>query len=483
MLSLLWTLPAILAAVAGWRFYRHSVALLWLTAASSLAFLFPEGAALFVNSLVVAAVAARAIFDRFRKPITAVFIVAVVAKLYIFTEYYLDERLSYVYYIADGVFTGLSAFLLLAYTFKPPRVGEALWLLLPASALSSTYTLAVQPLAGAVLALADARPLYVAAAAAANLYLLFTSGDPLPALPASLLVLAYVFTHKRVTYLSPQSPVGWLHAWLGGRYKVVRLLGVGGFSYVLAVKQRGALYAAKILRYVDDYGSPLAGDENILRIFGQEMQRYLEIKSDHVVKAYEVYLPAVGYRDVAQYMRNPPYILLEYMEGGTLRDLLRARKRLSIPEAVELFRQLARGLHDIHKHSVAHLDIKPENIMFTGDRKTAKIGDMGIAKVVSGEYVRSSYMSPAYAAPEVKKGAASLASDVYSLGCVMYEALTGINPNVFVENGYRVPPPSAYNPEVPPWLDELLLKMLDVDPARRPSASELNTFLNRLSGG
>lgn len=75
-------------------------------------------------------------------------------------------------------------------------------------------------------------------------------------------------------------------------------------------------------------------------------------------------------------------------------------------------------------------------------------------------------MSPAYAAPEVKKGMATYKSDVYSLGCVYYEVLTGINPNVFVENGYTVPPPSVYNNEVPKWLDEIVLEMLNPDPRR-----------------
>lgn len=103
-------------------------------------------------------------------------------------------------------------------------------------------------------------------------------------------------------------------AW--GRYKVINVLGAGGFSYVLAVRHKASTYAAKVLRYVDDNGAPLASDVNILRLFGQEMNRYIEIESDHVVKAYEVYLPTSGYRDVVQYIKNPPYILLEYMEGG-----------------------------------------------------------------------------------------------------------------------------------------------------------------------
>ena len=475
--------PAFIAAVFGWRLYRHYVALLWAVFAAFLLILSVDHVAVFVNSLLVALVSSRALFDRYKNIIMIMFVIAVIVKIFLFTEYYLNERFMYIYYIVDGVFTGLSMFLMYLYTFKPPRLDRAYWLLVPAAVLSSTPSISVSIVAGGVLALVDALPLFAASVAALNAAYLLAAGDPLGLVATAAFVLTYVLTYKRVLYLSPLAPVGWLYSWLSGRYKVIKLLGVGGFSYVLAVRQRRAVYAAKILRYVDDYGSPLAGDEGILRIFGQEMNRYLEIKSDYVVKAYEVYLPAVGYRDVAQYLKNPPYILLEYMEGGTLRDLLRTARRLPAGQVVELFRQLAQGLYDIHRHNVVHLDIKPENILFTRDRKTAKIGDMGIAKVVSGGYVRSSYMSPAYAAPEVKRGMATFASDIYSLGCVIYEAATGINPNVFVENGYQIPPPSAYNAEVPPWLDEILLRMLRLEPAERPTAAELVTFLRKTVGG
>lgn len=89
-------------------------------------------------------------------------------------------------------------------------------------------------------------------------------------------------------------------------------------------------------------------------------------------------------------------------------------------------------------------------------------------------------MSPAYAAPEVKKGLATFSSDIYSLGCVIYEALTGINPNVFVENGYQIPPPSAYVADVPRWIDEIILKMLDLNPNARPNSAELVNYLTRV---
>jgi len=463
-------MSAVLLAVLAWALYSRYVSLFWVVVSATL-LLISSGFLASLNTALIGLVVLRGIFDRYRREIFTLFVGLLIVKIVFITELYLDERLPLVYYLLDGVFTTTSAFMLSAYGFKPPRLKYAQVLAFPASALSSLLTLPASIVLGVLVALLDTPPYVAAALAAANAAYLYAVGDTAFFLPPLLFTVAYVIAYKRVLFLAEKPPAGWLYSWLGGRYKVVKLLGVGGFSYVLAVKRGGEIYAAKILRYTDDYGVPLAGDEKVLTFFGQEMNRYLEIKSERIVKAYEVYLPAVGYKDLRHYMRDPPYILLEYMRG-TLRDVFRIRKTLPVPQVVEMFKQLAAGLYDIHRHNVVHLDIKPENIMF-GEGGVVKIGDMGIAKVVAGGYVHSSYMSPAYAAPELKRGVASFASDVYSLACVIYEALTGINPNVFVENGYPAPPPSSYNKEVPPWLDELLLKMLAPDPARRPSAAEV----------
>lgn len=452
--------------------YRLYAALPWVVTSAVLMTMSMDGIFL-INTALVALILLRGVLDRFRKPLIALFILLTLVKMFVMIDYYLEEKFTYIYYIVDGVFTTLSI-VLYPYNRRIPDVKRATW---PAALASVFMTSTATPLsvvAGVTLALGELPHYVIIAVMAANGVYLYLTGDAFFYLPPTALVLAYFATYRRLTHTSQTPPLGWLYSWLGGRYKVVKLLGAGGFSYVLAVKHGRETYAAKVLRYSDDAGVPLAGDENVLAAFGQEMNRYLGIKSPHVVRAFEVYLPAVAYRDLAMYMKNPPYILLEYMDGGTLRDLLRVRKKLPTHEALEIFRQLAVGLYDIHKHRVVHLDIKPENILFKNG--VAKIGDMGIAKVVVGGYVRSSYMSPAYAAPEVKKGRATLASDIYSLGCVMYEILTGINPNVFVESGHEIPHPSAYNREVPRWLGDFLLKMLSLNPAERPTAGDLITF-------
>ncbi|MEZ0320242.1 MAG: serine/threonine-protein kinase [Pyrobaculum sp.] len=470
----MWTdaLSSFLTAMLAWAMYKKYVAALWTTLLIVL-LTFSNYILILVNSLLVALVIFRGLFDRFKKVAIAASFLVIILKIIILTDLYLDEKLTYTHYVLDGMFTGISIFMVFAYEFKPPKLENVTLLTSPAVVLATPASTPAALILGVVSAVRDASPYFVLALATLNAIYLYLRGEALFFLPPLLFLAAYGATYKRVFYTALRPPAGWLYSWLGGRYKVLKVLGVGGFSFVLAVKHGRALYAAKILRLRDDYGAPLAEDEKILALFGQEMNRYLEIKSPHVVKAFEVYLPAVGYRDLSQYMRNPPYILLEYMEGGTLRDLLRARRRLPVDYVIELFRQLARGLADIHSHRVVHLDIKPENIIFARDKKVAKIGDMGIAKVIAGSYVSSSYMSPAYAAPEVKNGTATFASDVYSLGCVVYEALTGINPNVFVENKYAIPPPSSYNRDVPPWLDSLLLRMLEIDPSKRPSAEEV----------
>ncbi|MEM3835682.1 serine/threonine-protein kinase [Pyrobaculum sp.] len=472
---------AVVLAVAGWFLYRHIVAIVW-GIISFVLLLYSTGVIVALNTTLIALILLRAVYDRYRDQILLIFIILTIMKMVILTEYYINEKLVYIYYFIDGIFIVFSILIIYLYRFKPLKIERLMPILVLTSAFVYPEFTPVSVLAGTLAALIDVSFVLVALVAVVNFYYLTALGQYLSFLPPLVLILSYIATYKRVLYLSVNPPIGWLYSWLGGRYKVIRLLGVGGFSYVLLVKFKKSMYAVKILRFADDQGAPLAGDENILYLFGQEMNRYLELKTYHVVRAYEVYLPAVGYKDIGQYMRNPPYILLEYMDGGTLRDLLRAKKRLPAGYVAELFRQLAQGLYDIHRRNIIHLDIKPENILFTKDRKVAKIGDMGIAKVAIGGRVQSSFMSPAYAAPEVKKGEASFSSDIYSLGCVIYEALTGINPNVFVENGYAIPPPSAYAADVPPWMDEIILKMLDLDPAKRPTAADLVSFIASIHG-
>jgi hypothetical protein len=102
--------PALLAAVFGWRLYRHYVALLWAVFAASLLILSVDHVAVFANSLLVALVSSRALFDRYKNIIMIMFVIAVIVKIFLFTEYYLDERFIYIYYIVDGVFTGCPCF-------------------------------------------------------------------------------------------------------------------------------------------------------------------------------------------------------------------------------------------------------------------------------------------------------------------------------------------------------------------------------------
>lgn len=294
-----------------------------------------------------------------------------------------------------------------------------------------------------------------------------------------LFLITFLLFNRRIAFRSPTPPVGWLNSWLGGKYYVEDIVGVGGFSYVLRVSSGKQRFAAKVLRYADDRGNPLASSWDVIKIFGQEMNRYLEIQSEHVVRAYEVSIPSAEYRSLSDYMRRPPYMILEYMEGGSLREYLVEKKTLSLNEFYRIFIQIIKGIYDIHKNNLIHLDIKPENIMFKDmGRNIVKIGDLGIAKLAVGKAVATSYLSPAYAAPEtLYEQSASKASDIYALGCVMYESLTGINPQAFVLNGYEVPPPDRYRPDIPAWLSGLIMSMLSPKPEARPSIDYvLQTF-------
>lgn len=297
-----------------------------------------------------------------------------------------------------------------------------------------------------------------------------------------LFLITYFSFHRRLSFRSLAPPIGWLNSWLAGKYYVNDVIGVGGFSYVLRVSTGREVMALKVLRYTDDRGMPLASSWDVIRIFGQEMNRYLQVSSDYVVRAYEVSIPSSEYKSMGEYMKNPPYMVLEYMAGGSLREYLTERGPLSLNEFINIFIQISKGLYDIHKNNLVHLDIKPENIMFKDiERKHVKIGDLGIAKLAVGKMVSASYLSPAYAAPEVLKSQlGSKESDIYSLGCVMYESLTGINPQSFVLNNYEVPPPDRYRPDIPAWLSSLIMSMLSPVPEMRPTIEQV---LNSLENG
>jgi serine/threonine-protein kinase len=185
------------------------------------------------------------------------------------------------------------------------------------------------------------------------------------------------------------------------------------------------------------------------------------------------------------------YIAMEFLEGTGLREMLDEQAPLPVGRAVEIAGQVARGLAYAHEHGVVHRDVKPANIIVLRNRRP-KITDFGIARLGEADVLAGSRAgSPKYMSPEQIRGDGSLdgRSDLFSLGAVLYEMLTGRQPF----NGGDVisimrsvleatpEPPSAYNPRVPPELDAVVLRMLAKRPdERHPSARWLFRELRQL---
>ena len=174
------------------------------------------------------------------------------------------------------------------------------------------------------------------------------------------------------------------------------------------------------------------------------------------------------------------YIVMEYMEGKTLKAAIKEKKNIPVVQALKIFSQLLGGIAYAHASGVVHRDIKPSNIFLTG-LQVAKIGDFGIAKVQGIEgltKVGTTLGSPVYSSPEQLLGKkVDVRTDVYSLGITLYEMLTGAPPLKITREGdydaikqtleFTPQPPSVINPAVPAPVDAMVMKSIARDPAHR----------------
>ncbi len=255
---------------------------------------------------------------------------------------------------------------------------------------------------------------------------------------------------------------------LGDKYRVERCLGRGGFAEVYLVTHvaLNAPRAVKVLhRKAPGVGST---DMRIYRErFTLEAQLGARIDHPHVVRVY----------DFVEEEGEALYLIMEYMPGGSLYERLEAvregkRPPLSVEEVVRLGIDVARGLAALHERQIVHRDLKPSNILFDAAGR-AKVADLGLAQIPGGPSMRSQVSAPephpgtpAYMSPEQMDtyGYLTPASDVFSLGAVLFEALTG---KVYrgVKPGTRV---RDVREDVPAWLDDLIMRMLAKDPEARP---------------
>lgn len=265
------------------------------------------------------------------------------------------------------------------------------------------------------------------------------------------------------------------HTLLDGRYELEYKIGEGGMASV---------YAGRDLRLSRRVAIKIPhahylNDPDFLSRFRHEALAAAMLTHPNIVDVYDVGQDG-----------GVPYIVMEFVEGTNLKTIIAREAPLPIPRAVDLAIQIAEGLHVAHKAGLVHRDVKPQNIIVTPDGQ-AHISDFGVAKSRFSTALTETgiaFGTVDYISPEQAQGRqATPLSDIYSLGVVIYEMLTGRLPftgdsalAVAMKHITETPiPPRQLNPQIPPGLEALVLQAMAKDPAQRPaSALELANALS-----
>ena len=255
---------------------------------------------------------------------------------------------------------------------------------------------------------------------------------------------------------------------IDGRYRVLHRVGSGGMADVVCAEdlQLGRKVAIKLLH------RRFAQDEEFVERFRREASSAAGLQHQHVVSVY----------DRGEY-DGTYYIAMEYLEGRSLKTIVQQEAPLDTDCAIDLTIQVLRAARFAHRRGIIHRDLKPHNVIVDADGR-AKVTDFGIARAGASDMTQTgSIMGTAqYLSPEQAQGhAVSAASDIYSIGIMLYELLTGRVPFegesavtvALKQVNERPTPPSAYNPAVTPQLEEAVMRALEKDPARRYPDAEL----------
>lgn len=250
---------------------------------------------------------------------------------------------------------------------------------------------------------------------------------------------------------------------INDRYEIVKSIGEGGMANVYLANDKilDRKVAIKVLR------GDLSADEKFVRRFQREALSVSNLSHPNIVEVYDV-----GEED-GQY-----YIVMEYIEGKTLKQLLNKRESLTLTEVIDIMTQLTDGIAHAHESYIIHRDIKPQNIMIEDDGKI-KITDFGIAMALNATQItqtNSVMGSVHYLPPEQASGkGATIKGDIYSLGILMYELLTGTVPfkgDNAVEIALKhmkdkIPSVRKQNPAIPQSVENIILKAAAKNPRNR----------------
>ena len=257
---------------------------------------------------------------------------------------------------------------------------------------------------------------------------------------------------------------------LDGRYEIIEIIGVGGMAVVYKAFDNidNRIVAVKILK--DEYLT----NEEFRRRFKNESKAIAVLSHPNIVRVFDV-----SYGDRLQ------YIVMEYVEGITLKEYIEQQGKIDTREAVYFVTQILRALQHAHDKGIVHRDIKPQNIMLISDG-TIKVTDFGIARFSRSEtktMTEQAIGSVHYISPEQAKGSVTDSkSDLYSVGVVLYEMLTGQLPfqadntvSVALMHLQKEPlRPRQINPNIPVGLEQIILRAMQKNPNDRyQSASEM----------
>ncbi len=250
-------------------------------------------------------------------------------------------------------------------------------------------------------------------------------------------------------------------------YRLEAVIGRGGMGTVYRATDQ-ALEKTVALKVIAPH---LADDATFVRRFREEAKALARLDADGIVDVYTL-------RETEEAL----FFVMEHVEGPSLETVLRRRSRLEPPQALSLLRQVLTAVGHAHASGVLHRDLKPSNILIDADGQ-AVITDFGLAKILASDAdltaTHDQLGTVAYMSPEQVKGLQNVnaASDLFAVGLVAYEVLTGRLPFDRSESDFVIqraivdasfPPPSTYAPAVPPAVEQVVLDLLSKDPAARP---------------